>query len=134
VKFTKKKPECEFSLYRKQQSIWPNKVFGREGGTTKVVDFWCFRQQSLWILAVCYNKVRLDFTRIWELCYNKVRLFFTRICELCYNKVRLDFTPKDLHVPVPATEGRVSRVSYSKTVNIDYRYFRTRMHNLFSSL
>jgi len=61
-------------------------------------------------------------------------LVFTRICELCYNKVRLDFTPKDLHVPVPATEGRVSRVSYSKTVNIDYRYFRTRMHNLFSSL
>ena len=56
------------------------------GGTTKVVDFWCFRQQSLWILAVCYNKVRLDFTRIWELCYNKVRLFLQGFANFATTK------------------------------------------------
>ena len=63
-------------------------------------------------LAVSYIKLRLDFTRILAVCYNKVRLHFTRICELCYNKVRLHFTPKELHVNVPATEGRVSRFQY----------------------
>ena len=47
----------QFSLYRRQQSIWYNKVFAREGGTTKLENFWCFRQQSWRILAVFDNNV-----------------------------------------------------------------------------
>ena len=43
--------------YRRQQSIWYNKVFAREGGTTKLENFWCFRQQCIWILAVIDNNV-----------------------------------------------------------------------------
>ena len=44
-------------MYRRQQSIWYNKVFAREGGTTKLENFWCFRQQSWRILAVFDNNV-----------------------------------------------------------------------------
>ena len=46
-------------LYRRQQSIWYNKVFAREGDTTKLENFWCFRQQCtcIWILAVIDNNV-----------------------------------------------------------------------------
>ena len=45
------------SKYRRQQSIWYNKVFAREGGTTKLENFWCFRQQCIWILGVFDNNV-----------------------------------------------------------------------------
>ena len=82
---------CTSEYCRKQQSIRPNKVFGREWGymlqamlhqllhpSKRGFGFLVISTTKFaWISAVCDAKVRLDITLICEHRYNKVRFDLT---------------------------------------------------------